>query len=86
MDEGITMKAIEVKYHGPTNTRGSRWTAKAEGMKSVTLPYDYAISDEENAKQTAEQFLENTGWGRSGIRITGSGSLSLGRYVFTLDY
>ena len=79
------MKAIEVKYHGATNHRGSRWTAKAEGMKSVTVPYDYEISDVENARKAAEEFLTKTGWGHS-IHITGYGSLSLGRYVFTLDY
>ena len=80
------MKAIEVKYHGPTNYRGSRWKAKAAGMKSVTVPYDYAVSDEDNARQAADQFLANTGWGRSGIKINGYGSLGAGHYVFTLTY
>ena len=38
------MKAIRVKYHGPTNFRGSRLTATADGGHRVTVPYDYALS------------------------------------------
>lgn len=47
------MKAILVKYHGPSNTRGSRFTAKAEGNPSLTLSYDYALNGDENARAAA---------------------------------
>lgn len=47
------MKAILVKYHGPSNTRGSRFTAKAEGNPSLTLSCDYALNGDENAEAAA---------------------------------
>ncbi len=35
------MKAITTKYLGPTNYRGSRIKATAEGVKALTLPYPH---------------------------------------------
>ena len=37
------MTAIITKYHGPTNTRGSRITAYANGHKA-TISYPYELS------------------------------------------
>lgn len=56
------MKAILVKYHGPSNTRGSRFTAKAEGNPSLTKPYDYALGDSENARAAALALVKRMNW------------------------
>jgi hypothetical protein len=56
------MKAILVKYHSATNTRGSRWTAKAEGNPSLTLPYDHALNADENAKAVALALVKRMKW------------------------
>lgn len=34
---------ITTRYSGPTNTRGSRITAKGHG-RQLTVPYDYALN------------------------------------------
>ncbi len=41
------MKAITTKYHGPTNTRGSRVSASDEDGNRVSLPYDHALNQDE---------------------------------------
>lgn len=56
------MKAILVKYHGPSNTRGSRFTAKAEGNPSLTLPYNYALGADETAKAAAVALVKRMKW------------------------
>lgn len=57
------MKAIRVTYHGPTNTRGSRFTARAEGVRALTRPYTYALSPDENARLAAEALCRRQNWG-----------------------
>lgn len=56
------MKAILVKYHGPSNTRGSRYTAKAEGNPSLTLSYNHALGADENAKAAAVALVKRMKW------------------------
>ena len=75
------MKAIQVRYIGPTKTLGSRWKAWVFGGASVTLPYDYAMNSEENARCAAHALAAKLAW-RS--PITGSGGLPNGDYVFTI--
>tara|TARA_R100001015_G_C4593346_1_gene148688 strand:+ start:261 stop:509 length:249 start_codon:yes stop_codon:yes gene_type:complete len=40
------MIAIQTKYLGPTNTKGARIKAFTCNGHSVTIDYDYALSDE----------------------------------------
>jgi hypothetical protein len=75
------MKAIQVKYLPHTNTKPSRWKAFAEGNLQIVLPYDHALSAEENARSAAIALITKMGWG---ARITGSGGLPNQDYVFTL--
>src|SRR5690625_1427819 len=42
-----TMQAIQTKYLGPTNTRGSRIKATC-WLTSATMPWDYSSNVEEN--------------------------------------
>lgn len=76
----MTYKAIQVKYFGPTNTRGTRWKATAEGGHSVTLSRDYALNGSDDARRVATALCEHMAWGP----ITGSGVLPNGDYVFTM--
>lgn len=57
------MKAIITKYHGPTNTRGSRISAKAEGVPSVSIGYPHALREGEQAHSAAALMLcHKYGW------------------------
>lgn len=38
------MKAIVTKYHGPTDTKGSRISARAEGCKAVSVGF-HSVQD-----------------------------------------
>jgi len=75
------MKAIQVKYLGPTNTKPSRWKAFASGKLQITLSYDYALNSEDNARKAAQALADKMKWN---IAIGGSGSLPNGDYVFTI--
>jgi hypothetical protein len=75
------MKAIQVKYLRPTNTKPSRWKAFAEGKLQIILSYDHALSSEENARKAAQALIDKRKWN---VRIGGSGGLPNGDYVFTI--
>jgi hypothetical protein len=46
----------------PSNTRGSRFTAKAEGTPSLTLSCDYALNGDENAEAAAVALVKRMKW------------------------
>jgi hypothetical protein len=75
------MKAIQVKYLAPTNTKPSRWKAFVYGGANVTLSYDYSLGSEENARSAAIALMVQLGWPH---KITGSGGLPNGDYVYTI--
>lgn len=71
------MKAILTKYHGPTNTRGSRISASDGDGNRVTVPYDRAARYPHDAAALA--LCAKLGWGGTLIR----GSVAGGNvYVF----
>ena len=74
------MKAIQVKYLAPTNTKPSRWKAFAEGGASVTLSLDYELDAGPDARRVAQALVDKMQW----APITGAGCLPNGDYVFTL--
>jgi RNA polymerase-binding transcription factor DksA len=76
------MKTIQVKYLGPTNTKGSRWKAFTD-MHSATIPYDHASNAETNAWDAAEALIEKHGLAWVIQRID---SLPNGDYVCCLDW
>jgi hypothetical protein len=55
------MQAIVTKYHGPTDTRGSRISARAQ-VGRVYVPYDDALDSTENHKAAARALCERYGW------------------------
>lgn len=56
------MKAIRTRYSGPTNTRGSRFTACDSDGNRVTLSYDYALNADENHEKAAYALMGKMGW------------------------
>jgi len=56
------MKAIITKFCGPTNTRGARVKATAEGVKSVSISYPYELSGEAVHRAAADALCCRYGW------------------------
>lgn len=56
------MKAIVTKFHGPTNNRGSRYSARAEGLPALTLSADYGLDADANHRRLAVEFAKKYGW------------------------
>lgn len=74
------MQAIETRYFGPTNTRGSRIKATA-AAGSVTVPVDNALNSEQNHARAAVALAQKFGW--EGRLVEGGSPRGEGRvYVF----
>jgi hypothetical protein len=56
------MKAITCKYFGPTNTKGSRIWAQAEGVKSLSIPYPHELSGDDVYAAAALALARRQGW------------------------
>lgn len=54
-------QAIQTKYHGPTNTRGSRISAKCSAGK-ISIPYPYDLSGTECHRKAAIALCEKLKW------------------------
>jgi len=80
------MLAITSKYHGPTNTRGSRVRATANGHM-VTVPWAAEWDAEQNHREACKRLCDKLGWNAD--RFFG-GVLDDGRWawvpVFTFDW
>ena len=55
------MKAIQTKYLGPTNFRGTRIKATAGG-NNITIPLDYDVDEEEAHRKAAIALCEKLNW------------------------
>lgn len=62
-------KAIVTKYVGPTDFRGSRIVARAEGVPSLSVGYDSALNSEENHAVAAAKICAKYDW--SGELVSG---------------
>lgn len=56
------MKAIETKYHGPTNRRGSRIVASDGDGNRATISYPYQLSGEAVHRAAAVELCRKMGW------------------------
>jgi hypothetical protein len=56
------MKAIETKYRGPTNCRGSRIIATDSDGNRATISYNHAKNSEGNHQAAAFELCERMGW------------------------
>lgn len=68
------MKAILVKYLGPTNSRGSRLKAIEPDGKSVTIPYPHDLNHDEGYRKAAEALMEKMKWNDKNTKLA-QGSL-----------
>lgn len=55
------MQAIITRYHGPTNTRGSRISARAEAGRT-SVAYDHALNIDGNHRAAAQALMAKLGW------------------------
>lgn len=55
-------QAIVTKYHGPTNSNGSRIRAKCSAG-SLTIPYDHALNIDQLHARAAQALADKLGWG-----------------------
>jgi len=73
-------QAIVTKYHGPTNTKGSRISVTtASGIRHY-CPYQYELGSEDNHRRAAQLIAEHMRWSgewRGGATPSG--------YVFVLN-
>lgn len=74
------MVAIEVKYLGPTNYRGSRYKAYTGNGQALTVNADYALNPEENAEIAALELKNKMNWNGP---IVGGTTKSGWVFVFT---
>ena len=56
------MQAITTKYHGPSNTRGSRISATSASGIRIYIPYPHELSGEEVHRKAAERLCEKLQW------------------------
>lgn len=56
------MKAIVTKFHGPTNTKGSRYSASDLDGNRVTLSTDFALNSDGNHDRAALALCQKMGW------------------------
>lgn len=75
---GLTVQAIITKYHGPTDTRGSRISATCASGKT-SIPYPYHLEGIAAHADAARELCEKLGL----VGRFTSGHLPDGRYVFT---
>ena len=54
-------QAIQTKYLGPSNTRGSRVKAWSQAG-SITLVWDYALNADENHRTAARMLARKLDW------------------------
>lgn len=54
-------QAIVTKYHGPTNTRGSRVSAEASAGK-LFITWDDALDSDKNHEAAAVAFIKKMNW------------------------
>lgn len=75
------MQAIQVKFLGPSNVRGSRRKAWCDAGQ-VTVSTDFALNAEENARKACEALRDKLGWHKPHHGDMVCGVLPNGDYVF----
>ena len=59
------MKAIETKYHGPGNVKGSRISASDCDGNRIIMSYASENTSEENHRDAALALIHKMGWDKS---------------------
>ena len=74
-------QSIATRYHGPTNTRGSRVSATSSSGIRIALHWDDALNTDENHIAAARALIAKLGW--SGQWAAGADRL--GRVFVNID-
>jgi hypothetical protein len=82
--EDTNMQAIQTKFLGATNHRGSRVKAIA-AAGSVTLSWDYAKTTEDNHRAAANALMEKLDWNWGPVTMS-TGTLKDGTFVHVFQY
>lgn len=76
------MKAIQIRYLGPTNTKGSRLKIMASGVPHAVYPLSYDMNIDDFALKCAKHFCKQYNWP---TKIVG-GMLPNNDWVFVFKY
>lgn len=60
--QDFVRQGIRTRFHGPTNTRGSRYSATATCGERLSLPADDRLGPEENHRRVAEALQHKLHW------------------------
>lgn len=75
------MQTITTKYHGPTDSNGSRISAQASGAKTrVYVPYDHALSGHHVHDVAVRKLCKKLNW--AGTFVIGG---TVTGYVYTFS-
>jgi hypothetical protein len=75
------MKAITTRFHGPTDTKGSRVSATDEDGNRITISYSQVLNSEAAHAEAAIALCRKLGW--AGRLIAGGTKHG---YVFTFEH
>lgn len=75
------MKAITIRYLGPTNTKGSRLKVSAPDLPARIVALDYALGATSHALQLAKDYADSYRW----PAVKGFGQLANGTFVATME-
>jgi hypothetical protein len=78
------MQAIQTRYLGPTNSRGSRIKAWA-AAGSITIGYPHELSGQACHRKAAEALIAKLGWNDSHYGGLLGGQLESGDYAFVFN-
>lgn len=76
------MQAIQTRYFGPTNVRGSRIKATASAG-SITVGYDHALNSEKNHEAAAIALIAKMEW-QDVVDTLNGGQLKNGDWVWVM--
>jgi hypothetical protein len=76
------LAAITTTYAGPTDHRGARVLVRCKARRGM-VPWDHALSTEENHYRAARGMAEDLGWLAHDQAFIG-GVLPTGQYVFVI--
>ena len=54
--------AIFTRYHGATNTKGARWSARMRAAPTAWIPYTHELSALEGHEAAARALMARQGW------------------------
>ena len=82
------MQAIVTKYHGPTNSRGARISAKAWAGR-VSIPYPHELNSEQGHEKAARALMAKFNWftdTKRKVRLACGGMPDTTGYAFVIEF